>query len=138
MSMNVGMSEDELMRQFMAHRAKIHALAYAVTRDFHLALFSHPAVEGIMTWGFWERTHWLPSAAMVRKDWTLKPNGQVWTDLVHKQWSTNAQDKTDEAGRCDVRGFLGDYEVTVTSGGQSRVVKTTLAKGGRRLTVTLE
>jgi RNA polymerase sigma-70 factor (ECF subfamily) len=35
--MGVGMTEDELMRQFMAHRSRLHALAYAVTRDFHLA-----------------------------------------------------------------------------------------------------
>ncbi len=108
------------------------------TRDFYIALFSHPAVEGIMTWGFWERTHWLPDAAMVRKDWTLKPNGRVWMDLVHKQWSTDAQGKTDEVGKCELRGFLGEYEVTATSGGRSRVVTTTLPKGGARLTVVLE
>ena len=121
---DVNITDEQLQADFM--------------RDFYIALFSHPAVEGIMTWGFWERTHWLPSAAMVRKDWTLKPNGQVWTDLVHKQWRTDVQGKTDEAGKCDVRGFLGDYEVTVTFSGRSRVVKTTLPKGGTRLTVTLE
>lgn len=108
------------------------------TPDFYIALFSHPAVEGIMTWGFWERNHRLPDAAMVRKDWTLKPNGHVWTDLIHKQWSTDAQGEADEAGKCNVRGFLGEYEVTVTFGGRSGVVKTTLLKDGAKLTVTLE
>lgn len=108
------------------------------TRDFYIALFSHPAVEGILSWGFWEGAHWLPQAAMVRKDWTLKPNGQVWMDLVHKQWTTNVQGQTDTAGRYAVRGFLGDYEVTVTYGRQSRVVKATLPKDGAKLTVTPE
>jgi len=109
------------------------------TRDFYITLFSHPAVEGIMTWGFWEGDHWLPKAAMVRKDWTLKPNGRVWMDLVHKQWTTDVQGRTNAAGRYDVQGFLGDYEVTVTAAGHSRGVKrTTLPKSGAEMPVTLE
>jgi GH35 family endo-1,4-beta-xylanase len=108
------------------------------TRDFYIALFSHPAVEGILTWGFWEGAHWLPPAALVRKDWTLKPNGQVWMDLVRKQWTTNAQGRTDDAGRYGLRGFLGDYEVTVTSGGQTQVLKAALPKAGAKLAVTLK
>ena len=55
-----------------------------------------------------------------------------------KQWDINVQGRTDAAGRYDVRGVLGDYEVTVTSAGRSRVVKTTLPKSGAKLIVTLE
>ena len=33
------------------------------TRDFLLMTFSHPVVEGILSWGFWEEDHWRPTGA---------------------------------------------------------------------------
>ena len=77
-------------------------------------MFSHPAVTGVLMWGFWEGRHWRPRAAMVRKDWTLKPNGQAWMDLVEKQWWTDERGKTGPDGEYKIRGFLGDYEITAT------------------------
>jgi len=108
------------------------------TRDFYIALFSHQAVEGIMTWGFWEGDHWRPKAAMVRRNWALKPNGRAWMDLVHKQWTTDVQGRTNAVGRYAVRGLLGQYEITVTLGSRRRAVRTTLPRSGAQLTVTLE
>jgi GH35 family endo-1,4-beta-xylanase len=108
------------------------------TRDFHTTLFSHPSVKGILMWGFWESRHWKPNGAMVRKDWTLKPNGQAWVDLVFKQWWTDVKGKADAAGRYAVRGFLGDYEITATSGGKSKTVKASLPKAGQGMKVVLE
>ena len=36
------------------------------------ASFSHPAVEGILMWGFWAGAHWRgPNAAIVDEDWTV-------------------------------------------------------------------
>ncbi|MFO1528239.1 MAG: endo-1,4-beta-xylanase [Kiritimatiellia bacterium] len=31
------------------------------TRDFLTAMFSHPAVSAVLTWGFWESRHWRPT-----------------------------------------------------------------------------
>jgi len=108
------------------------------TRDFMTALFSHPAANGIMMWGFWEGRHWIPQAALWRRDWTIKPNGQAWLDLVQKAWWTNADGKTDRSGVYHTRGFLGDYEVTVTTNGRTKTVPAKLEKGGTRLTVSVE
>jgi GH35 family endo-1,4-beta-xylanase len=108
------------------------------TRDFMITLFSHPKVDGIIMWGFWEKRHWQPDGAMVRKDWSLKPNGQVWMDLVHRQWTTNEQGKSCADGAYKVRGFLGDYEITVTSEGKSKTVKASLPKEGATVNVSLE
>jgi GH35 family endo-1,4-beta-xylanase len=39
------------------------ALAADYTRDIMTVCFSHPAYEGFIIWGFWEGSHWIPSAA---------------------------------------------------------------------------
>ena len=107
------------------------------TRDFMTAMFSHPKVKGIVMWGFWEGRHWRPNGAMVRKDWSLKPNGDAWIDLVEKQWTTVAQGKSAPDGAFKVRGFLGDYEITVASAGKTKTVKASLPKEGATVKATL-
>jgi hypothetical protein len=69
-------------------------------------------VNSFITWGFWEGRHWLPNAAMYRRNWELKPNGKVWIDLVKTQWWTSAFAILSN-GNFSVRGFKGDYEVQV-------------------------
>jgi endo-1,4-beta-xylanase len=108
------------------------------TRDFLTALFSHPSVDSILIWGFWEGRHWKPEAAMYRKDWSIKPNGQVWQDLWYKQWWTNADGKTNAQGVYKTRGFLGDYSVTVTSGGKTQTVPVKLTKAGTLVSIQLK
>ena len=83
------------------------------TRDFLTAIFSHPATDAFTMWGFWEGRMWQPIGAMIRKDWTLKPNGQAWMDLVLKEWWTDVTLTTGPDGSCSTRGFLGDYAITV-------------------------
>jgi GH35 family endo-1,4-beta-xylanase len=106
-------------------------------RDYMTILFSHPAVNGIIMWGFWEGRHWLPTAALYRRDWSLKPNGKAWLDLVRRQWWTDVTVKTDTGGKCRTRGFLGDYEVTVQSGSKTKTVPFTLSKENTTLTLIL-
>lgn len=106
-------------------------------RDFHIAAFSHPAVTDIVMWGFWEGQHWRPFKALWRKDWTIKPNGQAWLDLVHKQWWTNATGQTNSKGKLNVRGFQGDYNISVSHNGKTLTVPTRLPKEGRTLEIVL-
>jgi len=107
-------------------------------RDFLIASFSHPQINGILLWGFWEGQHWRPDAALFRKDWSIKPNGQVWKDLVLRKWWTSADGATGADGRYSVRGFLGDYEVLVTAGQRSHTVKISLPHEGRDVDVALK
>jgi endo-1,4-beta-xylanase len=90
------------------------------TRDFLTAVFSHPATDAFTMWGFWEGKMWTPQGALIRKDWTLKPNGQAWMDLVLKEWWTDLTAATGPDGSCTARGFLGDYKITVTVGGKEK------------------
>ncbi len=103
------------------------------TRDFMTASFAHEHVKSFIVWGFWEGRHWRPETAMFRRDWSIRPSGEAWQDLVLGEWWTDETVQTDDAGVARVRGFLGDYIVRV--GGQE--VRTTLPRGGRSLRIEL-
>lgn len=107
------------------------------TRDFLTIVFSHPSVVALLTWGFWERSHWRPNAAYFRDDWSIKPAGQVWLDLVMKAWWTNETLETGSDGMARTRGFLGDYEVTVSHHGKSKTLSVKLVSDGARIAVAL-
>ena len=83
-------------------------------RDFFIAFFSHPATESITQWGFWEKAHWIPRAALFTKDWQVKPAGKAYMDLVNGEWKTDTTGATDGQGYFRTRGFYGDYEITLT------------------------
>ena len=99
-------------------------------RDMMIAAFSHSACKGIMIWGFWEKRHWKPAGALYRSDWSIKPAGEVWKDLVFRQWWTDAEGRTDSQGRYVVRGFLGQHRVSVTVEGMKGSKIIGLSKAG--------
>ncbi|WP_208607723.1 fibronectin type III domain-containing protein [Paenibacillus pectinilyticus] len=99
------------------------------TRDILLAAFSHPNVKSFTMWGFWDGAHWQNNAPLFRNDWSLKPSGEQWRNLVYGAWWTDVTGTTDANGQYGTRGFYGDYDVTVTRGGISQTVKTSLQQG---------
>ena len=107
------------------------------TRDFLTTVFSHPSVVAVLTWGFWENSHWRPNAAYYRKDWSVTPAGQAWLDLVTRKWWTNVTLETAAAGTAHTRGFLGDYEITVTYNGVTKTVQAKLTSAGAKINVGL-
>ena len=107
-------------------------------RDFLTMFFAHPATEAFTMWGFWEGRMWQPPGALIRKDWTLKPNGQAYVDLVLKEWWTWANGATGADGVFAARGFMGDYEITVTSGAARKTVPAKLEQAGTKVAVTVE
>ncbi len=89
------------------------------TRDLMTILFSHASVKSFMIWGFWQNSHWKPDAALYNADWTIRPHGEAWKDLVFNQWWTRKTDKTaDSQGNVSFEGFLGTYKYTLKSGGK--------------------
>ena len=69
-------------------------------------------------WGFGEGTHWRPRAALWNKDWTLRPHGQAWVDLVTREWWTNTNGLSAVDGKFSTRGFCGNYEIVVQREGK--------------------
>lgn len=108
------------------------------TRDFLTTLFSHPSVDGILTWGFWEKSHWRPPAAYFRQDWSITPAGKEWIRLVTQEWWTKEKLTTDASGTAGTRGFLGDYEVNVTAQGKTAATSFKLPKDGTEISVRLK
>jgi len=108
------------------------------TKDFMTAVFSNPHANSFITWGFWDGAHYGQKAPFFKRDWSLKPAGKAFEELVLKDWWTNADGKTDAAGSYQTRGFAGDYEVVVKSGSKSVTVKAQLSKDGLALPVVLK
>ncbi len=105
------------------------------TRDLMTLAFSHPAVTDFLMWGFWEGSHWKPQGAMIRQNWTEKPNYRVWRELVFERWQTDARGVTGSNGAFSFRGFKGEYEITVEAGGNSVQATAELAADGQVLRV---
>jgi GH35 family endo-1,4-beta-xylanase len=90
-------------------------------RDYLTVMFSHPAMEAVTMWGFWQGSHWRPNAALYRTNWTEKPSLTAYQDLVFNEWWTDEMGASDELGELVVRGFKGDYDITVTYNGTEYV-----------------
>ena len=106
-------------------------------RDYMTVLFSHPNVNGITLWGFWAKGHWRPQSAFFEEDWSMRPVGHAFNELVHKQWTTRASTSTNPMGLAHFRGFCGTYDVTVTTdNGQIQKTTAHIGHNGGRLRVT--
>lgn len=97
------------------------AKAAALRRYFRIA-FAHPAVTGILLWGFWEVANWIPQSSLYRRDWSPTPAAAAYRSLVFGEWWTRAAVKADSQGVAAVQVFFGTHRVRAA---------------GREVTVTL-
>jgi hypothetical protein len=93
-----------------------------LVHDYLVTYFSHPAMDSITLWGFWETSHWIPNAALYRTNWSAKPALEAYQDLILNEWWTDEFSTSDIAGEYQVRGFKGQYDITVTVNGRDYVV----------------
>lgn len=100
------------------------------SRDFLIAVYSHPVIEGVTMWGFWQGDHWKPDAALYRKDWSPKSNAAVWDEYVLGKWKTDVTFPTDRKGNSTVHAHFGTYTVTVTYKGKTIERKCHVGKDG--------
>ena len=108
------------------------------TRDFLTSVFSHPTTTSIVAWGFWEGWMFEKDAAMFRSDYSIKPNGEVWMDLIYNKWWTKDEGLTDDDGSYGTRAFLGKHEVTVSVGGKEAKFDIALDLDGKLLEMTYD
>ena len=113
------------------------SLAARFTADFFTICFSHPSVDGFLSWGFWQGAHWLNNAPFFRVDWTMRPAGLAVADLLFNKWWTNTTVTTTSAGEAKLRGFKGKYRITVTNNGQVSYIDTVDLSHGSNLEATL-
>ena len=95
--------------------------------DYYRICFAHPAVEGILMWGFWEGANWIRQSSLYKKDWTPTPAATAYQNFVYKEWWTRTEGQTDKKGIYSTPAFYGKYKVTVN--GQAKEVDLSKAKG---------
>ncbi|NGN91247.1 1,4-beta-xylanase [Nocardioides sp. KC13] len=80
-------------------------------------LLSHPSVEAITYWGLTDLGSWLGApAGLVRADGTPKPAYEALHRLVKQEWWMEPTHlRTDSEGRVKVRGWAGNYRLSVQS-----------------------
>jgi GH35 family endo-1,4-beta-xylanase len=94
-----------------------------IMEDFYRICFSHPSVEGILMWGFWQGITWQKDWWIVNSDWTLNAAGIRYEDLMD-EWTTTDSDTTDGSGKVSFRGFHGTYKITLSKTGQPTEIYT--------------
>jgi len=97
-------------------------------RDFMLATFAHPKMKAFLVWGFWDSNHWKGRAPFFRADWTEKPALAVYRSLVYGLWWSDVNGTTNANGQYTSRVFHGDYDIHVTKGDKTQIVKATVAQ----------
>jgi GH35 family endo-1,4-beta-xylanase len=118
----ITLSDDE-------EQAKARALV-----DYYRICFAHPAVEGILMWGFWEGANWIPVSSLYRRDWTPTPAADAYRDLIYREWWTRFRGRTDTEGRCEIPAFYGRHRVTVGD----RTTEVELTRAQRRHVISFD
>ncbi|KAK7116827.1 anti-sigma-I factor RsgI6-like [Littorina saxatilis] len=81
-------------------------------------LFSHPAMHGIVLWGFWDQHVVDKRSALVDgNNLNINAAGKQVFHLIKDEWSTHVHRTLSSGTDFHLRGFKGDYEVTVKSHG---------------------
>jgi endo-1,4-beta-xylanase len=95
--------------------------------DYYKICFAHPAVDGILMWGFWAGANWIPVSSLYRRDWSPTPAAEAYRNLIFKEWWTTKSGKADSKGTFTVPAFYGKYKITVN--GVTKEVDLPKAKG---------
>ncbi|MBE7047394.1 MAG: hypothetical protein E7396_08310 [Ruminococcaceae bacterium] len=109
-------------------------------RDFMINMFSVEAIDGFYMWGYRDGDVYATYSLFYDREGNRKPCLDQWEDLVYNKWWTkDAKATTDAEGKATVRGFYGDYDVTVTHNGITKTVETAFHKGyNNTLEIVLE
>jgi GH35 family endo-1,4-beta-xylanase/peptidoglycan/xylan/chitin deacetylase (PgdA/CDA1 family) len=81
--------------------------------EYYRICFAHPAVEGILMWGFWAGANWIPVSSLYRREWSPTPAGDAYQNLIFKEWWTRVTGTTGNNGEFSTPAFFGKYKVTV-------------------------
>ncbi|RLM97899.1 hypothetical protein C2845_PM06G23650 [Panicum miliaceum] len=98
--------------------------------------FAHPAVEGVVLWGFMKGHMWRPDAALVNQDGTVNDAGQRFLDL-RREWTSDARGRIDDDGQFKFRGFHGTYVAQVATATGKMLKAFTVDKGDAALVLDM-
>uniref|UniRef100_A0ACD5VA18 Uncharacterized protein n=1 Tax=Avena sativa TaxID=4498 RepID=A0ACD5VA18_AVESA len=85
--------------------------------DYEVVLreaYAHPAVEGVVFWGFMQGHMWRQDACLVNSDGTINDAGERFINL-RREWTSHARGKIDSDGNFKFRGYHGSYIVQLAT-----------------------
>lgn len=88
--------------------------------DYYKICFAHPAVEGILMWGFWAGANWIPVSSLYRRDWSPTPAADAYHQLIYNEWWTRESKTVGKEGRVSIPAFYGKYNISAK--GHSREI----------------
>ena len=88
-------------------------------RDTFLATFSHPKSSGFVIWGYYDPMHWRGYGPFYDSMWNKKPELDEWRRMIHEEYATHESAVTDKDGKAVIRGYRGQYKITVNANGVS-------------------
>ena len=80
--------------------------------EYYRICFAHPAVDGILMWGFWGGANWIPASSLFRRDWSPTPAAAAYHELVYNEWWTRWDGKLDAEGRAEIPAYYGTHQIT--------------------------
>ncbi|KAI4388645.1 hypothetical protein MLD38_000956, partial [Melastoma candidum] len=97
--------------------------------------FAHPAIDGVMFWGFWElscgtNTHWVDAEGNVNEA------GKRYL-LLRKEWSTRTTGHLDQQGEYTFRGYHGTYDIQVVVNSETITKTIVVDKGESPLVISI-
>lgn len=114
-----------------SNSAEDEELQAKLIENLYSIWFSHPAMEAAIYWNLVDGyAAYAPQGDMtsgenyyhgglLRFDFTPKPAYHMMDELFNHRWHTQGSAVTDGEGKVKLRGFKGDYEVTLEKNGQT-------------------
>ncbi|KAH9625968.1 hypothetical protein KSS87_022368, partial [Heliosperma pusillum] len=99
-------------------------------------LYAHPAVSGVMLWGFWELSMARENSHLVNAEGDINEAGKRYLKLK-QEWMTNTHGCVDDEGQFCFRGFHGSYEVEIVSLGDTITKTFVVDEGDTPLVVSI-
>ncbi|PON76647.1 Glycoside hydrolase [Parasponia andersonii] len=112
---------------------------YIRAQDLEVMLreaYAHPAVEGVMLWGFWELFMSRENSHLVEAEGEVNEAGKRYLELK-REWLSRAHGHVSEEGEFGFRGFHGSYAVEVVSGSKKILKTFEVDKGDSPLVVSI-
>jgi GH35 family endo-1,4-beta-xylanase len=110
----------------------------ATLKDLLTAFYASPAVRRVVMSEVWDAATPFGRTGLFRRNFAIKPAGQMLRTLLTQEWCTRETAMTDAGGVATLTGFQGDYEVTVAADGKQVKKQATLADAnGAALVVEL-
>ncbi|XP_075097498.1 endo-1,4-beta-xylanase 1 isoform X1 [Nicotiana tabacum] len=99
--------------------------------------FAHPAVEGVILWGFWELFMSREDAHLINAEGELNEAGKRYLALK-QEWLSHAHGHTDDQGQYSFRGYHGSYEVEVVIASKKITKTFVVDKGDDALVISID